>query len=293
MQSACAKRSVSLYGSSPRYSSQPGAVHLLTPIASSIATALALAVHLLNPIASSIATARPLGRVSPHWLDSNARRLNSTFIMLRSFWETADPTFSHISYNNYLGSEDLLKSEWQREWLHHYNSTLGGATVVEYGIGGGLLGTHLFEDYGIARYIGIDISDRHVANARQRLAGYNARFERVDALDASIVSNETPTLVVSQAVIQHFSSVSYFQAFARQLSLIKAPRLMLQTRLGNTRDNQRVSSGRANNSQGDVQFALHLSTRTLLASLPAHRMVWNSTRPAYASSYAFYGLELV
>jgi len=211
--------------------------------------------------------------------------------MLRSFWETADPTFSHISYNKWLGSEDLLKSKWQREWLHHYNGTLGGATVVEYGIGGGLLGKHLFEDYGIARYIGIDISDRQVANARQRLAGYNARFERVDALDAAIVSDETPTLVVSQAVIQHFSSVSYFQAFARQLSLIKAPRLMLQTRLGNTRANQQLSSGSA--KLGNVQFALHLSTRTLLASLPAYRMVWNSTHPAYASSYAFYGLELV
>ena len=132
--------------------------------------------------------------------------------MLRSFWETADPTFSHISYTGHLGSEDKLKNKWQREWLHHYNGTLRGATVVEYGIGGGLLGTHLFEDYGIARYIGIDISNRQVAKARQRLAGYNARFERVDALSASIVSNETPTLVVSQAVIQHFESVKYFKA---------------------------------------------------------------------------------
>ena len=211
--------------------------------------------------------------------------------MLRSFWETADTSFSHINYKGYLGSEDKLKKGWQREWLHHYNGTLGGATVVEYGIGGGLLGKQLFEDYGIARYIGIDISDRQVANARDRLAGYNVRFERVDALSASIVSNETPTLVVSQAVIQHFESLSYFKAFARELSLIKAPRVMLQTRLGKTHENKRVSSGSA--KMRDVQFALHLSTRTLLASLPDYKMVWNSTRRAYASSYVFYGLELL
>ena len=152
--------------------------------------------HLLTPIASPIATALTLGRASPHWLDSCTHQAELN-IMLRSFWETADPTFSHISYKGYLGSEDTLKNKWQREWLHHYNGTLRGATVV---------------DYGIARYIGIDISNRQVANARQRLAGYNARFERVDALSASIVSNETPTLVVSQAVIQHFESVKYFKA---------------------------------------------------------------------------------
>ena len=152
--------------------------------------------HLLTPIASPIATALTLGRASPHWLDSCTHQAELN-IMLRSFWETADPTFSHISYKGYLGSEDTLKNKWQREWLHHYNGTLRGATVVE---------------YGIARYIGIDISNRQVANARQRLAGYNARFERVDALSASIVSNETPTLVVSQAVIQHFESVKYFKA---------------------------------------------------------------------------------
>lgn len=215
--------------------------------------------------------------------------------MLRSFWERANPTFSHISYEGYLGSEDALKKKWQREWLHHYNGTLGGATVVEYGIGGGLLGKHLFEDYGIARYIGIDISGRQVANATHRLAGYNARFERVDALSASIVSNETPTLVVSQAVIQHFESLSYFQAFARQLSLIKAPRVMLQTRLGETRANLRASSGSAQKfNWKDVQFALLLSTRTLLESLPDYKLVWNSTHPASGtSSYAFYGLELL
>ena len=220
--------------------------------------------------------------------------MHAGFIMLRSFWETANPAFSHISYKGHLGSEDALKKKWQREWLHHYNGTLGGATVVEYGIGGGLLGKHLFEDYGIARYIGIDISDRQVANATRRLAGYNARIERVDALSASIVSNETPTLVVSQAVIQHFESLSYFQAFARQLSLIKAPRVMLQTRLGETRDNQ-LGETRANPKFNlkDVQFALLLSTSTLLESLPDYKLVWNSTHPAHKSSYAFYGLELL
>ena len=141
---------------------------------------------------------------------------------------------------------------------------------------------------------GIDISDRQVANATRRLAGYNARIERVDALSASIVSNETPTLVVSQAVIQHFESLSYFQAFARQLSLIKAPRVMLQTRLGETRDNQ-LGETRANQKFNlkDVQFALLLSTSTLLESLPDYKLVWNSTHPAHKSSYAFYGLELL
>ena len=72
---------------------------------------------------------------------------------------------------------------------------------------------------------------------------------------------------------------------------------MLQTRLGETRgkaglaDDARLSGSA---SKGDIQFALHLTTRTLLASLPDYKMVWNSTHPAYnASNYAFYGLELL
>ena len=46
-----------------------------------------------------------------------------------------------------------------------------GATVAEYGIGGGLLGQYLLTSHNISRYLGIDIAERQLRAARRRLEG--------------------------------------------------------------------------------------------------------------------------
>ena len=208
--------------------------------------------------------------------------------MLRDFWNNVDTKFSHINYSGHLGSEYKLKASWQKQWLWRYNGTLKDAVVVEYGIGGGLLGEHLFDDYKIQRYIGIDISERQLAAAAVRLRGRNFRLERVDRLDASIVLNESVTFFVCQAVIQHFESLDYFYGFAREVERIRAPRMMIQTRDGGPTSRSDPRALRSAATMTQVQFATHLSTNDVLARLPSYRKEWDYFQPG--NHYHFYSM---
>ena len=90
---------------------------------------------------------------------------------LQAFWEGANPTFSHISYDRWLQSEKKLVSEWRNRWLDATRKlvSLEGLRVAEYGIGGGLLGHTLLSKYRIGHYKGFDIAQRQLEAAKTRL----------------------------------------------------------------------------------------------------------------------------
>ena len=81
---------------------------------------------------------------------------------LARFWEAAPPVFSHINYGSFLGGEAKTKRLWQQRWLNRFctQNACVGAQIVEYGIGGGLLGEVLLGEYNASHYAGIDISAR-------------------------------------------------------------------------------------------------------------------------------------
>lgn len=151
--------------------------------------------------------------------------------------------------------------------------------VVEYGIGAGLLGETLLTQRGASHYTGLDISDRQLIHAEKRLtACCVTRFSliRVDALNAAHLRNAQT--FVSQAVIQHFPSVEYFQAFCRARDVAPAS-LMLQVRQMSPADNRPTS----------VLHATNVSRADLTRLLPSFRVKWQSARRK--NGYVFYVLE--
>lgn len=198
--------------------------------------------------------------------------------LMQAFWDAADPTFSHIHYDRWLGSPHNITHMWERTWLHRYRrADLVGARVVEYGIGGGLLAQHLFETKNISHYTGFDISNRQVNESETRLRpvyGDAIELKRVDALDARLVTGRVD-LFVCQAVIQHFESMNYLVRFLSQAQAIAPRMLMLQTRHATT-VREKPKRQKSSPTTEEVQFSLSLPTTALVRLLPAYKLVWNS-----------------
>ena len=95
---------------------------------------------------------------------------------IRDWWNHADTTFSHISYNKWLNSESTLTKKWESEWIRRMPTHVGH--LAEYGIGGGLLGKVLLTKHKVTHYTGLDISDRQINHAYARLKACckNRRF---------------------------------------------------------------------------------------------------------------------
>ena len=218
---------------------------------------------------------------------------------LAKFWNTVDGTFAHINYSKWLSSPENLTKAWEKQWLFRFND-LKGQSVVEYGIGGGLLAQHLFNARNISRYTGIDLSQRQINESRRRLRGLNVRLIRADALDARMIRGQVD-LFVSQAVVQHFESMSYFQNFLKQVELIKPTRVMLQTRHASTvqergkepprKSMQWLTSKPGLPSVDQVQFSLSLPTSAFVKLLPSYQLKWQSpVNPG--NRYVFHDFQL-
>lgn len=63
---------------------------------------------------------------------------------------------------------------WMGRWLQRWSADpqpgwLHGKRVGEYGVGGGLLGQMLCEQFGTSHYVAFDIAERQLAEAEKRL----------------------------------------------------------------------------------------------------------------------------
>jgi hypothetical protein len=149
----------------------------------------------------------------------------------KDFWENCDETFAHLSIDKWLGDYESLTSYWDKKFINLLN--LNEATVAEYGIGGGYLGKYLFESKGISHYVGIDISDRSLKKSSETLKAFQSRISLHST--SFELSSIIADVFVSQACIQHFPDVSYFEVFLSKLNKAKLKYIVLQYRYsGNT-----------------------------------------------------------
>lgn len=99
--------------------------------------------------------------------------------------------------------------------------------VCEYGIGGAYLGVFLFENYGLKRYIGVDIAERSIEKATENLQKYNnKKLMLTDEFYKGL--DEHVDIFVSQATIQHFPDEEYLINFLKTIKKHGFQTVMLQ-----------------------------------------------------------------
>lgn len=210
---------------------------------------------------------------------------------LRAWWNQADPTFSHISYDSWLVSEAALIAKWRSWWLNRLPAEPG--QVAEYGIGAGLLGQYVLSGTRAraTHYTGIDVSDRQLMHASKRLGACSrcvGRFSlrRTDALTSALLDGvET---FVCQAVIQHFPDHDYLHAFLQALNGAPSVRwAMLQVR-----ETGCGARGKPNADYGStpVVFKVCAHLDELAAPLSNFRHVWSSP-VIKGNNYVFHTFE--
>jgi SAM-dependent methyltransferase len=149
---------------------------------------------------------------------------------LKEFWETCDTTFAHVTIDKHLKNYKDLTQGWDKHFLAQLNAVkpLSNTTILDYGIGGGYLGIHMYSSYNINKYIGIDISERQLKYAKHNLQQFNINYELL--LTPVEFKNIQCDIFISQAVIQHFPDVEYLNNFLTNLNSSDIPFIMLQIR---------------------------------------------------------------
>jgi len=187
----------------------------------------------------------------------------------RAWWQSnSSDRFAHRIISGRLGSEAELVEMWNKTWLFHFNWT--GQRVLEYGIGGAYLGRELFRHYRIKSYVGIDISQKSITAAENTLKPWNSRTQLL--LTPQQFASLTPSIIVCQAVIQHFPSLAYFDDFLKNVEASGADHLMLQIRYYKT-----VTVREHYETKSDVTYHLLSNVIYMKERLPSYQLEWQTS----------------
>jgi 2-polyprenyl-3-methyl-5-hydroxy-6-metoxy-1,4-benzoquinol methylase len=145
----------------------------------------------------------------------------------RKFWETSEPNISHIG--NVKHRIEKYTKDWSKLWFDLV-LPVQGKTIVDYGTGAGILGYIFLKDYGLEKYIGIDIAQRQLDAAKATCALWEHKTEF--HLLPYDLSQTNADMLICQAVMQHFFSPSVFEDFGKNVNDSGIPFLMLQWRNG-------------------------------------------------------------
>lgn len=147
---------------------------------------------------------------------------------IKKFWERCKHTFAHIEATGYLKDEATLFKGWDRDFLHKLLEFTELKSILDYGIGSALLAKHLHSKYGLEKYIGIDIADRQLAYARDRLKDMSLEYE-LHGTNYEFSGAKVDALI-SLAVIQHFPDLEYLDNFLNNINTSKIPFICLEIR---------------------------------------------------------------
>jgi len=239
----------------------------------------ALCLLLKGAIACNAAPAR-LRSCADSSLEENSA---PSALPLKQFWESVGKDFAHTSYVTSHSGEPVSRqnaARWKATWLPGFAEPLGwlnGSRIGDYGIGAGLLGTVLCNEYGAASYIGMDIASRSLDAARAQLTKNAPRCDsKLLLLDPSAVGNMSFVnqfqldALVSQQVIQHFPSEIYTVTWLCTLATQQIPRLLLEVRYGQKAMFNEWQSRRV--KQKNVALATFLNCEHLANFLPNYRL---------------------
>jgi len=138
---------------------------------------------------------------------------DETDLLMKRFWNNCYPSFAHLT----------PRKKYPKELYKKYFN-LKNKIVLDFGGGGGHLGKFLFDEFKIAKYVDIDISERSLSVAKKTLKGYNAYF--CLNINQSFELYKADFLLC-RAVIHHFPNVEYLNNFLSNVNDSKIADLLL------------------------------------------------------------------
>jgi SAM-dependent methyltransferase len=154
---------------------------------------------------------------------------------MKQFWDNCSPELAHLEMEN---QDKVVIVDWTKEFLVELENrtNLKDKTIIDYGTGAGQLGIHMHYNYGISKYIGIDISQRQLTHVRNRIISYNEKridehleYETYEP-GKKLFSDMEADVFISQATIQHFPDIDYLDKFLAQIDKSKIQTVVLQYR---------------------------------------------------------------
>lgn len=145
-------------------------------------------------------------------------------------WNNVSKALAHLHLRHENEGKLSIKSlhkVFKAHFTDYYD--LDGKIVADYGIGGGYLGMHLLSECKIKKYIGIDISDRSIENAKNNLHKWANKIEFHKSNDCEF-NKLGADYLVSFAVIQHFPTNKYLDDFLLNVNNSSINTVILQIR---------------------------------------------------------------
>lgn len=196
---------------------------------------------------------------------------------MSKFWDTCPGDFAHLEIND---QTLVAKVDWDEAFLKKLNEIvpLRDASVVDYGCGGGQLGSHLHEHYGIRGYTGIDISARSRLRTFHHLQAYSVANNKSDRqLWFDICGNDVDfdcftydQVFISQATMQHFPDIEYLYDFLDNINGSGIDYVVLQYRV----DGMTHVSNTDYTDVRNVCFKCYTTTKYINDSLTNYDLAW-------------------
>ncbi len=204
---------------------------------------------------------------------------------MKQVWEATATRNAHLGLD---GEESLMLARYKE--LVSNRIDVSDKVVVDFGMGGGLLGKHLFslkpKSRRPAKYVGYDIAERSIARAQEVLLGLplwtpTTRMEdhvKLIQIKRHVWSfaEEHPDVIVCLACIIHFPTEAYLRNVLHEMDVSGAKHLVLEIR----------NTGRGNEFQANPYSTMR---KTLLAcntspdfvnKMLTHFVQMNSTEPS-------------
>ena len=209
-----------------------------------------------------------------------------------NFWDTCNPTTAHLEFPK----EDLVKGfniyGGLMKWMELVEKRFGNKydwvnkSVIDYGCGGGNLGSYLLTNKEISKYIGLDISDRSLRVASEKIEDSRAEFYREETIS---FEQFNPDFIVSLAVIQHFPSFDYYKQWCNRVDSSGAKNIIIQVR--DLTDHAKSMGISHEENEDDPLLALRLSDEAV-QQFNNYKLQWIENAPEDGRRYKYFGFEI-
>ena len=151
--------------------------------------------------------------------------MNKLAAKMKNVWENIKPRSAHLGIS---GEKEIMFARYKA--LITDKIKVNNKTIIDFGCGGGLLGLYLLQTYKPAEYIGYDLAERSLANAKINLINYeNALLIELKEHRFNFALHN-PDIIVCLACIIHFPTQLYLNNFLIECNQSKAKKLILEIR---------------------------------------------------------------